>query len=153
MTTDLDGQRAFVMTMRAREQDIRRDKAASNICTNQALCALAATTYLATLGPHGLGDVAAGGAAAARRLELALATIGIERLHTAPYLNEFAIRVPGATGVHARLLERGILAGLPLQRWYPDDADLADALLLCATEVTTDEDIERLVEALREVTA
>ena len=65
MTTDLDGQRAFVMTMRAREQDIRRDKAASNICTNQALLALAASIYLATIGPHGLRDVAATGAARA----------------------------------------------------------------------------------------
>ena len=60
-------------------------------------------------------------------------------------------RVPDAQAVHARLLERGILAGLPLARWYPDDPALADALLLCATEVTTDEDIERLVEALRGV--
>ena len=95
MTSDLDGKRAFVMTMRAREQDIRREKAASNICTNQALLALAASVYLALLGPHGLRDVAALGAARAAELEAALAEVGIGRLHHGPYLNEFAIRVPG----------------------------------------------------------
>jgi glycine dehydrogenase subunit 1 len=151
-TSDLDGRRAFVMTLRAREQDIRRDKAASNICTNQALCALAATTYLATLGPHGLADVAAAGAAKARRMEAALAAAGFPRVHTAPYLNEFALRVPDAAHVHARLLEADILAGLRLAAWYPDDPVLTDALLVCATELTTDAEIERLVGALREVT-
>ncbi len=150
-TTDLDGRRAYVMTLRAREQDIRRDKAASNICTNQALCALAATVYVATLGPHGLRDVAALGAARAKELEDALAVAGVGRLHTAPYLNEFCITVPDARRVHAALLERDILAGLPLADWYPDDDALRDALLVCATEVTTPVDIERFVAALREV--
>jgi glycine dehydrogenase subunit 1 len=147
-TTDLDGRRAFVMTMRAREQDIRREKAASNICTNQALCALAATVYLATIGPHGLRDVAAGGAAKARQLERALATAGAPRIHQAAYLNEFAVHVPGAQRVHAALLDRGVLAGLPLARWYPDDPLLRDALLVCATEVTTSADIARFAAAL-----
>ena len=82
MTTDLDGQRAFVMTMRAREQDIRRDKAASNICTNQALLALAASIYLATIGPHGLRDVAALGASRAAELESALAAVVTSVAHT-----------------------------------------------------------------------
>jgi glycine dehydrogenase subunit 1 len=148
MTTDLDGKRAYVMTLRAREQDIRRDKAASNICTNQALCALAATVYVATLGPHGLRDVAALGASQARKLESALAAAGAPRVHSAPFLNEFAIHVADAPAVHRRLLERGVLAGLPLAGWYPDDPILREALLVCATEVTTDADIERFASAL-----
>ena len=151
MTTDLDGQRAFVMTMRAREQDIRRDKAASNICTNQALLALAASVYLATIGPHGLRDVAALGAARATELEAALAAAGAPRIHPGPYLNEFAVRVPDARVTHRRLLERGILAGLVLADAEPDDPSLAEGLLVCATEVTTSQEIDRFAEALGDV--
>jgi glycine dehydrogenase subunit 1 len=153
MTVDLDGTRAFVMTMRAREQDIRRDKAASNICTNQALLALAASVYLATIGPHGLRDVAALGAARAAELEGALAAAGAARVHAGPYLNEFAVRVPDARGVHRRLLDRGVLAGLVLADVEPDDPTLADSLLVCATEVTTSAEIGRFADALGEVLA
>jgi glycine dehydrogenase subunit 1 len=134
MTTDVDGRRAYVMTMRAREQDIRRDKAAS--------------IYLATVGPHGLRDVAAQGAARAARLETALAAVGAARVHSGPYLNEFAVRVPDARAVHRRLLDRGFLAGLALADILPDEPDLADALLVCATEITTDDEIERFASAL-----
>jgi glycine dehydrogenase subunit 1 len=148
MTTDVDGRRAFVMTLRAREQDIRRDKASSNICTNQALCALAAAMYLGAIGPHGLRDVAALGAARATELEAALVAVGATRLHPGPYLNEFAVRVPDAPAVHARLVGRGILAGVPLARLLPDDPTLADGLLVCATEVTTPEEIAAFAVAL-----
>ena len=148
MTTDVNGARAFVMTMRAREQDIRRDKAASNICTNQALLALAASIYLATIGPHGLRDVAAQGAARAARLEAALGAIGVNRVHRGPYLNEFAVQVPDARAVHRRLIDRGILAGLVLGDIVPDEPTLADALLICATEVTTDDEIQQFATAM-----
>jgi glycine dehydrogenase subunit 1 len=148
MTTDLDGKRAYVMTLRAREQDIRRDRAASNICTNQALLALAASVYLAAIGPHGLRDVAALGAARAAELEAALAAAGAPRLHPGPYLNEFAVRVPDAHAVHRRLLERGVLAGLALADAEPEDETLRDALLVCATEVTTADDVDRFASAL-----
>jgi glycine dehydrogenase subunit 1 len=151
MTTDLDGKRAFVMTMRAREQDIRRDKAASNICTNQALLALAASIYLATVGPHGLRDVATLGASRAAELEAALAAVGAERLHPGPYLNEFAVRVPDARTVHRRLLEAGILAGLVLADAEPDDPNLADGLLICATEITTSAEIVAFAGAMSAV--
>jgi glycine dehydrogenase subunit 1 len=150
MTTDVDGRRAFVMTLRAREQDIRREKASSNICTNQALCALAASIYMGAIGPHGLRDVAALGAARAAELERALATAGAPRLHPGPYLNEFAVRVPKAPDVHRRLLGRGVLAGLALAEAEPDDPSLADALLVCATEVTTSEEIAAFATALGE---
>lgn len=150
MTTDLDGKRAYVMTLRAREQDIRRERAASNICTNQALLALAASVYLAAIGPHGLRDVAALGAARAAELADALAAIGVERLHPGPYLNEFAVRVPNAVELHRRLLGHGVLAGIPLAELEPDDPALAEGLLVCATEVTTSDEISLFAWALRE---
>ena len=149
MTTDLDGKRAFVMTMRAREQDIRREKAASNICTNQALLALAASVYISTIGPHGLGDVVAWGARRAAELEAALAAAGAPRLHAGPYLNEFVVSVPDARAVHARLLDRGVLAGIPTADLLPDEPALADGLLVCATEVTTEAEIALFADALR----
>ncbi len=150
MTSDVDGRRAFVMTLRAREQDIRREKASSNICTNQALCALAAAIYLAAIGPHGLRDVAALGAARAEELERALAAAGAPRIHPGPYLNEFAVRVPNAAEIHRRLMDRGVLAGLVLAAIEPADPALVDALLVCATEVTKPAEIVLFGRALEE---
>ena len=151
MTTDVDGKRAYVMTLQAREQHIRREKAASNICTNQTLLALAATLWLAALGPHGLRDVAALGAARAAELETALASVGVARVHAVAYLNEFAIRVPNAARVHRELLGRGVLAGLVVADVVPDEPGVADALLVCATEVTTSDDIATFARELGDV--
>jgi glycine dehydrogenase subunit 1 len=150
LTTDVDGKRAYVMTLRAREQDIRRERAASNICTNQALLALAASVYLASIGPHGLRDVAALGASRAAELETALAAAGAPRIQGGPYLNEFAVRVPDAVGVHRRLLGHGVLAGIPLSELEPGDPAMIDGLLVCATEVTTPEEIALFAWALAE---
>ncbi len=149
MTTDLDGRRAFVMTLRAREQDIRRERAASSITTNQTLLALAASIYLATMGPRGLADVATLGAARAAELEGVLAEAGAPRIHSGAYLNEFAVHVPNARDVHRRLLGHGVLAGLVLSDAEPDDPSLRDALLVCATEVTTSQEIRMFGDALR----
>ena len=153
MTTDVDGKRAFVMTLQAREQHIRREKAASNICTNQTLLALAASVWLAALGPHGLRDVAAMGAARAAELEAALRAAGAERIHAGAYLNEFAVRVPNAPAVHRELIDRGVLAGLVLADAVPDESSLADALLVCATEITTGDEIATFARELSDVLA
>ena len=149
MTKDRDGKRGFVLTLQAREQHIRRDKAASNICSNEALCALAATVYSALYGPEGLKELAeANAGAAAYAAERLSAIKGCSLKFKGPFFNEFVLAVPGkAAAMREKALARGVDIGLPLAPLYPE---LGETLLVCATETKTEADILKLETAVKE---
>ncbi|MCW7754434.1 aminomethyl-transferring glycine dehydrogenase subunit GcvPA [Desulfobotulus sp. H1] len=147
-TKDVNGERGFVLTLSTREQHIRREKATSNICSNQGLCATASAMYMAALGGTGIRELAAQNRDKAAFLMGILEGTGFRPVFSSPVFNEFVMKAPdGFAAIHAKLMERNMVAGMSLGSWYPE---LEGAYLFCATETQSREDMEALAEAIEE---